>query len=318
MPEPERAVALRANRDFRLLWLSGLFAVIGTQMTALALPLLVLRETGSAVQAGAIGTVSIASLLVTMLPGGVVADRVERRRLMRLCDLGSLTVVTALVVAVWNGHAPLALVLLVAAALRGDHQSLRPRRVRADARRRAEGPDGGGDGPAPGAYRHRPAGGPADRRGAVRRPSRAAVPRGGGRSGALHPVRRPGPHPLTPGGPPRARLQPPRADGRSGLPLAAALPADGAAGLRSRDELRLRGDELHRPVGLLRQRPVGGGRRPGRGLHLGGRARGGPAGTPAQAGAAYRAAGPRHLLALRGDGRARWRWYGCPWWPGCW
>ncbi|MGW4183176.1 MFS transporter [Streptomyces albidoflavus] len=116
MPEPERAVALRANRDFRLLWLSGLFAVIGTQMTALALPLLVLRETGSAVQAGAIGTVSIASLLVTMLPGGVVADRVERRRLMRLCDLGSLTVVTALVVAVWNGHAPLALVLLVAAA----------------------------------------------------------------------------------------------------------------------------------------------------------------------------------------------------------
>ncbi|MFC7466465.1 MFS transporter [Actinomadura keratinilytica] len=105
MPEPERAVALRANRDFRLLWLSGLFAVIGTQMTALALPLLVLRETGSAVQAGAIGTVSIASLLVTMLPGGVVADRVERRRLMRLCDLGSLTVVTALVVAVWNGHA---------------------------------------------------------------------------------------------------------------------------------------------------------------------------------------------------------------------
>lgn len=116
MPEPERAVALHANRDFRLLWLSGLFAVIGTQMTALALPLLVLRETGSAVQAGAIGTVSIASLLVTMLPGGVVADRVERRRLMRLCDLGSLTVVTALVVAVWNGHAPLALVLLVAAA----------------------------------------------------------------------------------------------------------------------------------------------------------------------------------------------------------
>ncbi|MFI2782971.1 MFS transporter [Streptomyces sp. ALB3] len=110
------AMPLRGNRDFRLLWLSGLFAVLGGQMSALALPLLVLKETGSAVQAGAVGTVSVGAVLVTMLPGGVMADRVERRRLMRLCDVGSLTVVTALTVAVWAGHAPMALVLLVAGA----------------------------------------------------------------------------------------------------------------------------------------------------------------------------------------------------------
>ncbi|MEU0134785.1 MFS transporter [Streptomyces sp. NPDC006296] len=107
---------LRGNRDFRLLWLSGLFAVLGGQMSALALPLLVLRETGSAVRAGAVGTVSVGAVLITMLPGGVMADRVERRRLMRVCDVGSLTVVTALAVAVWSGHAPMPLVLLVAAA----------------------------------------------------------------------------------------------------------------------------------------------------------------------------------------------------------
>lgn len=110
------ATSLRTNRDFRLLWMSGLFAVLGTQMTALALPLLVLRETGSAVKAGAIGTVSVAAVLITMLPGGVMADRVERRRLMRLCDVGSFCVVSALVVAVWTGHVPLILVLLVAGA----------------------------------------------------------------------------------------------------------------------------------------------------------------------------------------------------------
>ncbi|MEU1128195.1 MFS transporter, partial [Streptomyces sp. NPDC005899] len=108
--------SLRGNRDFRLLWLSGLFAVLGGQMSALALPLLVLKETGSAVQAGAVGTVSVGAVLITMLPGGVVADRVERRRLMRLCDAGSLAVVTALTAAVWSGHAPMPLVLLVAAA----------------------------------------------------------------------------------------------------------------------------------------------------------------------------------------------------------
>ncbi|MDQ0796287.1 MFS transporter [Streptomyces sp. B1I3] len=107
---------LRGNRDFRLLWMSGLFAVLGGQMSALALPLLVLKETGSAVQAGAVGTVSVGAVLITMLPGGVVADRVERRRLMRLCDVGSLAVVTALTAAVWSGHAPMPLVLLVAAA----------------------------------------------------------------------------------------------------------------------------------------------------------------------------------------------------------
>ncbi|MFD4664167.1 MFS transporter [Streptomyces halstedii] len=107
---------LRDNRDFRLLWMSGLFAVLGAQMSALALPLLVLRETGSAVQAGSVGTVAVGAVLITMLPGGVMADRVERRRLMRLCDIGSLTVVTALATAVWFGRAPMALVLLVAAS----------------------------------------------------------------------------------------------------------------------------------------------------------------------------------------------------------
>ncbi|MEU2907382.1 MFS transporter [Streptomyces globisporus] len=110
------ATPLRSNRDFRLLWMSGLFAVLGSQMSALALPLLILKETGSAVQAGTVGTVSICAVLITMLPGGVMADRVERRRLMRVCDAGSLLAVTALTVAVWNGHAPMVLVLLVATA----------------------------------------------------------------------------------------------------------------------------------------------------------------------------------------------------------
>jgi MFS family permease len=107
---------LASLREFRLLWLAGLLAALGAQMTALALPLLVLRQTGSPVQAGAIGTVSVGALLITMLPGGALADMVERRRLMRLCDVGSLLAVTALTVSVLTGQAPLVLVLLVAAA----------------------------------------------------------------------------------------------------------------------------------------------------------------------------------------------------------
>ncbi len=45
------AEPLRSNRDFRLLWSSGLFAALGGQMSAIALPLLILKETGSPVQA---------------------------------------------------------------------------------------------------------------------------------------------------------------------------------------------------------------------------------------------------------------------------
>mgnify|MGYP004494952759 CR=1 FL=1 len=103
-------------REFRLLWISGLFASLGAQLSLLALPLLVLRETGSAVQAGAIGTVSVAALLVTMLPGGFLADATERLRLLRFCTGGSFLVVSGLTAAASSGRTPYALILLVAGA----------------------------------------------------------------------------------------------------------------------------------------------------------------------------------------------------------
>jgi MFS family permease len=105
---------LASLREFRLLWASGLLASLGAQMSVLALPLLVLRQTGSAVQAGVIGTVSVGALLLTTLPGGALADAVERRRLMRVCEIGSLLAVSALTIFVINGRSPLVLVLLVA------------------------------------------------------------------------------------------------------------------------------------------------------------------------------------------------------------
>ncbi|MGW2520685.1 MFS transporter [Streptomyces sp. NPDC001617] len=109
------AVGLGGIRDFRLLWISGLLASLGSQMSAIALPLLVLHQTGSPVEAGAVGSVSVGALLITMLPGGMLADTVERRRLMRVCDLASALAAGALAVAVLMGRTPLALVLLVAA-----------------------------------------------------------------------------------------------------------------------------------------------------------------------------------------------------------
>ena len=112
---PHDGVRLSGIRDFRLLWIGGLLASLGSQMSAIALPLLVLHQTGSPVEAGAVGSVSIGAVLIAMLPGGALADTVERRRLMRICDLGSTLVVGTLAVCVLLGRTPMLLVLPVAA-----------------------------------------------------------------------------------------------------------------------------------------------------------------------------------------------------------
>lgn len=112
---PQSGVRLSAIRDFRLLWISGLLASLGSQMSTIALPLLVLHRTGSPVEAGAVGSVSIGAVLIAMLPGGALADTVERRRLMRICNLGSTLVVGTLAVCVFLGRTPMPLVLPVAA-----------------------------------------------------------------------------------------------------------------------------------------------------------------------------------------------------------
>ena len=103
--------ALRGNRDFRLLWVGGLLASLGSQLAALALPLLVLAETGSPAWAGVVGSVSAAATLVSLLPGGAIADAVERRRLMVTCEFGAAGAAGVMASVALVGHATVALVL---------------------------------------------------------------------------------------------------------------------------------------------------------------------------------------------------------------
>jgi hypothetical protein len=103
--------ALRGNRDFRLLWVGGLLASLGSQLASLALPLLVLAETGSPAWAGVVGSVSAAATLVSLLPGGAIADAVERRRLMVTCEFGAAGAAGVMASVALVGHATVALVL---------------------------------------------------------------------------------------------------------------------------------------------------------------------------------------------------------------
>ncbi|MFG2234591.1 MFS transporter [Streptomyces sp. NPDC048723] len=75
------------NRDFTVFWLGQALSVLGGSVSMLALPLLVLDATGSIVQMGLVTVVSGATAIGTGVFAGYVVDRVDRRRLMIVCDL---------------------------------------------------------------------------------------------------------------------------------------------------------------------------------------------------------------------------------------
>jgi len=106
---------LRANRNFRLLWIGQVLSDLGTQIGSLAYPLLVLALTHSPLIAGAVGTVASVAAFGVRLPAGALADRLDRRRTMMACD-GARTVALAALAGLVATHAvdwPLVMVVAV-------------------------------------------------------------------------------------------------------------------------------------------------------------------------------------------------------------
>ncbi|MEV6191954.1 MFS transporter [Streptomyces sp. NPDC051920] len=93
---------LRTNADFRRYWLSSTLSTLGSQLSLLAFPLLVLSIGGSAAQAGTVATFSLVTRTLLRLPAGQLADRLDRRMIMvgtdliRLVALASIPLVSAL------------------------------------------------------------------------------------------------------------------------------------------------------------------------------------------------------------------------------
>ena len=101
------------RRNFPLLWVSQAFSLLGTSISTLAYPLLILDLSGSALQAGLVGTVIAATGLVFRLPGGVLADRHPPRALMLTADAVRAVAVGGVALAVFTQTATLPLVLLI-------------------------------------------------------------------------------------------------------------------------------------------------------------------------------------------------------------
>ena len=88
------------HRDFRLLWLGQIVSVTGSQMQSVAINWHVYLLTKSALALGLVGLFRGAPIILCSLVGGVVADAVNRKRLMIATQGVMLT--TAALLAVWT------------------------------------------------------------------------------------------------------------------------------------------------------------------------------------------------------------------------
>lgn len=81
---------------FRRLWTSTVVTAIGSQLTAVAVPLQVYQLTGSSGYVGLAGAFALVPLVVFGMWGGAIADAMDRRRLMLLTNAGIALAAVAL------------------------------------------------------------------------------------------------------------------------------------------------------------------------------------------------------------------------------
>src|SRR5438309_7928643 len=83
------------QRDFGLFWLSLLFSAVGTQISTVAIAWQVYEIANSPFQLGLTGLFRALPVMILSIPGGVVADRMDRRRLLIITQ--GLTMLLSLV-----------------------------------------------------------------------------------------------------------------------------------------------------------------------------------------------------------------------------
>ena len=89
---------LRKSKDFRNLWAAGLISYFGSMITYVAVPFQIKELTNSYVAVAISGLVQIVPLIIFGLYGGVLADALDRRKLIWVTEALSLVFTGALLV----------------------------------------------------------------------------------------------------------------------------------------------------------------------------------------------------------------------------
>ncbi|MGN9911393.1 MFS transporter [Phytohabitans sp. LJ34] len=94
------SASLWRDRDFTLFWVVQTLSVAGDSFSYVAIPLLVLRGTGSVSQMGLLTGLAGAATILTGVFAGALADRIDRRALLIVCDI-SRAILYALIPIMW-------------------------------------------------------------------------------------------------------------------------------------------------------------------------------------------------------------------------
>src|SRR5829696_4200524 len=90
---------LRDDPDFRRYWLARVLSITGSMVTAVALPVLVYRLSGSTFLTALTTALEAAPYLLTGLFAGALSDRWNRRRVMVSADLVNAVLIGSIPVA---------------------------------------------------------------------------------------------------------------------------------------------------------------------------------------------------------------------------
>ena len=106
--------SLARNHDFTVLWIGQTISEIGSRMSMFVFPLVAYALTGSALLAAAAEAVHLLGLAGALVPAGVLADRADRRRIMRTASGAGVLLYASLALAGMAGALTLPHLLVVA------------------------------------------------------------------------------------------------------------------------------------------------------------------------------------------------------------
>jgi len=105
---------LKKYPDFRNLWTAGLISYMGSMITYVAMPFQLKELTGSYLAVGLLGAVEIIPLIVFGLYGGVLADSVDRKKMVWATEAAALFLVAILLANSWLWEPKVSVIYIVA------------------------------------------------------------------------------------------------------------------------------------------------------------------------------------------------------------
>ena len=105
MNDDKSRLSLLRHRDFCVFWTGSFLSSIGTQFTTVAMAWQIYELTNSALQIGLLGVARALPQIALLLVGGLLADAMNRRKLMMFTQLGLFCVSTLLALLTFAGKA---------------------------------------------------------------------------------------------------------------------------------------------------------------------------------------------------------------------